>query len=151
MGISSARAKSLWTPERRAAQSARMKESNINGKAAKEARKEREVEASEARSSSKRRKVLETAAWWVFTHDDGDEPPNAATKRLQAVAKADPVAFMRTILFPSLPAPPKVMEGQGVRGANELIGGCEEALDEWWRRELAGGAEGSGGESGAPS
>ena len=97
-------------------------------------------------SSSRRRKALETAAWWVFTHEDNAKPPNPACRRLQAMAKEDPVAFMRGVLFPALPAAPKVEEEKG-KTEKGVLGGSLEALE----RFMAEGPAGEAGEHPAPA
>jgi hypothetical protein len=100
------------------------------------------------REAQEYRKRLMKAAWWVVMHKENARGPSQLHRILQAVCVDDPKGFVRNILLPSLPPPPREQPmpvEKEVDREKELIGDSLEALDRWWR-ETNQGKEDKGGE-----
>ena len=99
--------------------------------------------------SSKRRKMLEDAAWAVAT---GRKPHGRLQELLSALAQDNPKEFVRSVLLQVLPTPPREqpVPPQEV-SAKEGIAGSLERLNKWWAEQCKNdGLEGAGPVDQAP-
>ena len=87
--------------------------------------------------TSKRRKRLEDAVWWVHTHSVDAPAKSEDAKQLQALKRDNPQAFIQRVLMAVLPQPPKEppSEPQKVVKSREEEWGSYAELVEQMQRE----------------
>jgi hypothetical protein len=139
-----------WTPERKAEASQRTKKQHARRKA----EGGKIANAATARSSGKRRKALESAVWRVLTKrepttEEAKKKEPHLVQELREYKKEDRSAFYQLVKA-VLPTAPKTAEEAKPVSDKEILGGSLDALEEWWAKEAAGGAQGEGGEQGSP-
>jgi hypothetical protein len=86
--------------------------------------------------TSKRRKRLEDAVWWVYKHSVDDEPPSEYERLWQDVKRADPAAFGKQVLLAVLPPPPKeqpLPKAEEVKSREEEWGCYAELVEQMFR------------------
>jgi hypothetical protein len=85
---------------------------------------------------SERRKLFAEAAWWVAVNGVGVDPPDELRRMLQKLKKKNETLFMKQVLMPTLPAPPKeapLPPPSSEPTEREVLGDSLERIDRYLR------------------